>query len=630
MLAAAPLCLWRTALYAMLLLLLSACGGGGSDSKDVEPPPVAKTCETSDAEPDPNDDDCGQLLVGLTDADGDFLSYQLDVVKLTLVRSDGLRVEVLPTRTRVDFAQYVELTELVTAATVPVGRYVSSEITLDYQAAAITVEKNGAAVAAVAVDANGNALTELSLTLQLASGQPLLIAPGIPALLQLDFNLAASHQVQLAPEPVQVVVEPVLLASVEPLDERPFRIRGPLIAVNEAESFYRAAVRPFWDRSGRRGGVRIHSNADTAFLINGDSAQGSAGLTALAALQPGTATLAYGSYVRSERRFLAAEVWAGSSVPGGTLDAVEGVVLARDGNSLTVYGATLARADGSATFRATVTLTLDEDTRISKPRLGETALPLSAISVGQRLTALGTLTHDDANAATLAADAVILRLTSLGGSLQLQAPGQLQLQLQLQALAGLAPGRFNFAGTGSSALFDADPSAYEVATPNAFATEHAVGAPIRALGYVRAFGSAPADFDALAVQDYSDSRAQLIIGFGSEGSATPFSSANEAGLVFDLQDDALGERHHLLRGGLAVDLLTLASSPLLAPPSDGMDWYALRSNAGVQVFSDYGSFLAAMNARLVAGDKLLRAHALGGYESADNRFTVRALTVVLH
>ena len=59
---------------------------------------------------------CGTLMVGLTDADGDFLSYSVDVVSLSLRKADGTIVQALPTRQRVDFAGLVDLTELVTAA----------------------------------------------------------------------------------------------------------------------------------------------------------------------------------------------------------------------------------------------------------------------------------------------------------------------------------------------------------------------------------------------------------------------------------------------------------------------------------------------------------------------------------
>ena len=61
------------------------------------------------------------LLLGLTDADGDSLSYSVDVVSPSLRKGDGTIVQALPTRQRVDFAGLADLTELVTAATTVVA-----------------------------------------------------------------------------------------------------------------------------------------------------------------------------------------------------------------------------------------------------------------------------------------------------------------------------------------------------------------------------------------------------------------------------------------------------------------------------------------------------------------------------
>ena len=55
-------------------------------------------------------------MVGLTDPDGDFLSYSVDVVSLSLRKADGTLVQAPPTHQCVDFAGLVDLTELVTAA----------------------------------------------------------------------------------------------------------------------------------------------------------------------------------------------------------------------------------------------------------------------------------------------------------------------------------------------------------------------------------------------------------------------------------------------------------------------------------------------------------------------------------
>jgi hypothetical protein len=75
-------------------------------------------------------DDEGTVNVALTDAAGDFLSYTVDVTSLSLTKDDGKVVETLPQRTRVDLAQLTDLSEFVTAASVPSGTYVSVTLNL--------------------------------------------------------------------------------------------------------------------------------------------------------------------------------------------------------------------------------------------------------------------------------------------------------------------------------------------------------------------------------------------------------------------------------------------------------------------------------------------------------------------
>ncbi|MCH7833911.1 MAG: hypothetical protein IH911_02380, partial [Proteobacteria bacterium] len=106
-------------------LILAACGGSGSS---------ANTAPTSSC--DPNNpgtfDQCGTVIVAITDADGDFLNYTVDVLSLRLEAADGRVVETLPRQTRINFTDYVDLTELVSVATVPPGTYVAGMISLDY------------------------------------------------------------------------------------------------------------------------------------------------------------------------------------------------------------------------------------------------------------------------------------------------------------------------------------------------------------------------------------------------------------------------------------------------------------------------------------------------------------------
>src|SRR5882724_5287765 len=118
----------RRALAGALLslsLLVTACGGGGKSELGsgggTSTPPSGSTCDTAS---------CGTAFVGVMDADGDFDSYSVDVVSLTLKKANGSVVETLPEQPRVDFTDLVDLKEFVTAATIPNGTYVSGTMRL--------------------------------------------------------------------------------------------------------------------------------------------------------------------------------------------------------------------------------------------------------------------------------------------------------------------------------------------------------------------------------------------------------------------------------------------------------------------------------------------------------------------
>ncbi len=602
--------------------VLAACGAGGGDSTAD-----ANRCEISDNAS--SSEDCGEVTIALTDADGDFLAYSVDVVKLTLTRADGVEVEVLPTRTRIDFAQYVNLSEFVTAATLPNGKYVSGAITLDYSSADIQVEKNGVPETAQIVDASGHALTQTTLAIKLDNARGLRVARGVPAMLQLDFNLAASHQVDVTTSPITVTTEPFILASVDPKDSRDFRVRGPLISVNTAESFYRMALRPAFNHDGRHGGMNVHVTNDTRYDINGNSFNGAAGLTELAAQTTGTATVAFGTFTRENHRFTAQEVYAGSSVPGGTLDALQGVVTARNDNTLTVRGGTLERASGTFSFRETVTVTIGDQTKVHKPRAHAQG-NIGDISVGQRVTVLGTLTRDPtdpAGVATVDATAgfVVLRLSEVDGVVLTQSDAQ--LNLDLQHIAGRRIDLFNFAGTGSDNANDANPDDYEVALPDSFDHQYNIGAPVRVLGYPAPFGSAPADFNAISVADFEEARAAIIVGYGDNGTNAPFSSSSDAQLVIDLSNPDLGHLHHLIRGAISTDLSTLPASPVMVPAEHFV--IGMRTASSVFMYTSLNAFNTDLAAQLSAGKKVMGISAGGGFDADDNQFKFGMLAVVV-
>ena len=381
----------RTHLIAPLaatLLALSACGdGGGIIGRDDPDDPPSCTSTT-----------CGQVIVGLTDADGDFLSYAVDVVSLKLELANGTQVETLPITQRVDFAELVDLTELLTAKTVPNGTYVRAILRLDYSEADVSVEAAGLPVEAVVVDENGDALEIVDLELELDNANQVVVVPGTPALLQLDFDLAASHEVDITTTPATAVGEPFLFATIEPVDLLKFRVRGPLVSVDEAAGSYVVDLRPFNHPDAELGRFTVETTADTAFEVDGEVLDGPAALAAMADADEGTLTAAQGILDVATRAFTAEQVLAGDSVPGANFDVVIGNVVARDGNELSVRGATIVRRDNEVSFlRGPVTIQIGSNTVVTQQGGGLDTLDIDAISVGQRIHAFGVATGNDPN-----------------------------------------------------------------------------------------------------------------------------------------------------------------------------------------------------------------------------------------
>jgi hypothetical protein len=434
---------WMVALVAATL---SGCSGSGD----------------STATPAPPTPDTGTLLVSMTDADGDFVSYSVDVLSVTLERRGGGTVEVLPTTTRIDFAQLTDLSDLLAVATLAPGEIASGTIRLDYGNAEVFVESAGQVVRANVIGENGAPLGITELEIELASDGRLLIARGRAALLALDFDLAASHDVDLAQSPPLVTARPYVVAEIAPVEEKELRLRGALVAADVAGNSYTVDVRPWFRADGAHGRVTVHTTATTSFEIDGIPATGTAGLTALAAKPAGTMTVAFGTLSTQERRFTAEIVHAGDSVSGERIDAVHGSIVARNGDQLTVKGGYAVRRDRVTRLHRTVLVNVGASTTVLKTGSPGVAQDAAALSVGQHIVAFGTLTAptDDSTPATFDATNGRVRMlpTHLYGAVNTVQPGH--LELDLRGIDRLGIELFDFAGTGVTAAQDASPTAY--------------------------------------------------------------------------------------------------------------------------------------------------------------------------
>lgn len=590
---------------ALSLGLLGGCGGGGGAANPV---PVAAAPEE------------GQVVIGITDAEGDFASYAVDVTSVVLERADGTRVETLPLTTRVDFAELTEVTELVSIATVPAGRYLSVTLGLDFTNAEVIVQDDdGNLHTATLTDGDGDPLGALDVMLRLADSDAVIIRPGVPAAVSLDFDLDASNSIDFTASPPVVTVQPFLLAMAELEADRTHRVRGLLAAVDEADASFTLDVRPFRHRSGRFGELTLQVNDDTVYEIDGVGFTGAEGLAALADLGSDVPVVAAGGPV--DATLVAQTVLAGSSVPWTRHDAAHGAVVARSGDALTLSGVTVEYANGVVVHRGEVTVLVGDDTHVTALGLPNDSLDRQSLSVGQRVLAIGELTDD----LTLDAGSghVRMEVSQLTGDVV----DPEALTVDLYALNGRRPVVYDFAGTGIDAANDADPDAYEIDTSSLPLASLEAGDLVRVRGHVTPFGAAPPDFKALTVIDVSlDRRAAAFSAFWPVPSSEPTFNIDPGHIALDLAD----ARTLLWLRGVPLDAVNPLAALTLTAPADGRGLYAVsvRRSGEIHLYRRFEDLASAVLEQLQTGHRLRRVDALGSYNAAPDELVSHRAALV--
>jgi hypothetical protein len=645
--------------------------------------------------------DYGDAWVTLTDSPGDFTSYIVNVDSLTLTRSDGVVVTALATVETVDLTKLNNIAELWGTATIPIGTYKSASIVLDYTSAVISVMVNGKPVQATVVDSTGAAVTTQTINVNLdvtdAAADQLTIAPTYATTaaqrLAVDFNLAASTaSINLATSPPTVVVKPYLTAAIAPADNKPIRIRGPLINSNVPLGTYTVYVRPFYDEVDNLGTLSIFTNADTIFTTNGTATQGAAGLTQLSQSSAGsTVTAAYTTYQPTATAtatagiFHALYVVAGSTLEDVYTQGIEGDVVARSGNTLTLQGSTLFLNDGISSYNvANAQVLLGPSTLVTADDTTLTGLNYSSVAVGQHIIARGPCVSGttcgysgatvvlDSTGSSTNTGSVRLISTNLWGSLVSSGAGN--LLLNLQTINNWPVSDYTFAGNGTSAATDPVAAGFAVNTGALTVPATPAGDSLWIDGLFAPFGSAPPDFTASTVNDElsvqiagatAASPTPLSCGQGNfacvpasfrvnwKGTASPqFSALTAGGMTIDLSSEI--DSAIIRIGPESIDVTTLPASPQIIPtaaptpvtttltvpgsipvtlPPVFLPEYSFGdptavAPAGINVFNEFATFASGLSTAL-ATTPAIQLEARGTYNRATNTFYAISVDVVL-
>jgi hypothetical protein len=577
----------------------------------------------------------GVAWVTLTDQPGDFSSYIVNIVSITLTRSDGTAWPALGGSgpETVDFTKLGDLSELWGSAIIPIGTYTSATIVLDYTPVAlggnsvIAVMVNGLPQKATVVDsagkaittANGNVSQTISVNLDPA-GQltvPTTYATTSAQRLAVDFNLAASTpSINLTTTPPTVTVKPYLTLGLAPSDHKLIRVRGPLTNSSVSLGTYTVYERPFLDEANNLGLLSLFVDPSTIFTTNGVVTTGTTGcaaakdcgITQLSQSSAGTTmTAAYTTFEPTTTPsatagiFHAKYVIAGSTLEDVYTSGLEGDVISRTGNTLKVRGSTLqlytGTTIGTANYgcvgcvnTADATVTLGPATIVTADGTTLTDLNYNSVAAGQHVIVRGIcnnygactgVINIDATGATVTnGGSVRLISTQLWGSLVSSGAGA--LSLNLQAINNWPVSDFSFAGSGTSAAADPVATAFTVNTGALTNPDPTVGDPLWIDGLVAPFGSAPPAFDATAISSEASVPASLQVHWTSTGTKTPFSVLNAKVLSIDLANT--GIQSAVIRIG--PESLAVAS----LPPFTVVPQAGIPSPAGPALFTPRFSY----------------------------------------
>jgi hypothetical protein len=578
-----------------------------------------------------------------------FLAYRVGLSSVQLTTSSGKSgLQILPSSTTVDFAQLTGVSEVLGAAAVAKGTYTTALITLDYSSAQIVYDDgslNGVALTPVA--ANGKALGQIQLTVTLDPADSFRVSAKGASQLAMDFSLAASNVVDLGNK--TVTVTPMIAASALPIDSKQVRIRGPIAGVSATAAStttngsFVMGVMPFNGTVSGAGQLTIVTSDTTNYEINGSTSTGSAGQSQLAALGSGALSTAYGTLTSADNTtttttdgttnttstvdvsFTAAVVLAGTSVQGGGLDRVSGIVSGRSGNTLAVEDGTLVGADGVETFLGGTTLvTMGPNTAVNVfGEAGEFNVP-QQVSVGSSIDAFGVASSQTTGTAALDASAGRVRLNNSTASGLVTSQGSATLTLNLSALGGRSVAPLDFAGSAAT------PSRYIIDTPSLDLTNSTAGVPVVVTGLPNSFGVTPPNFNAASLLDPTTIEAELVVDWGT-GTPAPFTTYDSSTIDLDVRNGSIGARHQIQIGAQTINVVGLSSDPSIVPNATSSNLvFAIghASSSTIESFDTYAAFITQLQAELNGTALALGITAVGQYTAPT--FTATSITLSLN
>jgi hypothetical protein len=601
----------------------------------------------------------------VTGEPGQFARYVVTVYSVVLTGKTYGPISVVSLPEAVDFTKLKDISELWSSNAVPTDTYTSAAITLDYSSADIAVLVNGVPKTATIVDSTGATPTTITVTVNLDPNKQYMLNPTLLSSdarrLAFNLDLPLSNSVNLSAATPKVTVTPFVTAAASASDTKPVRVRGALVNSNANILSYSVYVRPFTDLFYTAGTLTLFNSSSTVFTINGQAYMGQAGVEQLTQSSSGS-TLVAAITKYQPTTTLSPVVFAAKFEPyyvvgGSTLEdsytvGIEGDVVARAGNTLTLRNSTLIYPTGAIFYNdADAQILIGPSTTVTADDVPSIAgLNYNSVAVGQHIavrglfaenspgynTTTGVYTVDATSNAQVNTGSVRLISTQLFGNLIADITGG--LTLNLQSINGYPASAYHFAGNGTSTATDSLPASYVVSTTGATlpAAAPAAGDPLWIDGRMAPFGSAPPDFNAAVVNAEAGVQATLLMSWSGTGTTTPFSALDASGMTVNTGNAAFAGGQIQI-GAETINVAALPASPSIvpqgvpAPPGDGtpdvfLPLFALGSTAnGINVYNTYATFVSKIQS--TASTAVLRLSARGTYNRATNTFTAAVINV---
>ncbi len=573
----------------------------------------------------------GTAVISVGGTNQGFSAYLISVDEITLTRNDGLIIEPLATPELFDFSKLQNSTEVLTGAAVPVGTYTSMSLVIDYTTPTIYVDVNGVPTAAAPLDNTGVPMLSESLTVNFDPANPLVINNSVSTRLAILFDLAAFNTINTGTSPLNITVQPYVVATPLPEDSTPLRVRGLLVTTQAASSNFIVDMRPFYDLVSELGAFTIATSPTTYFNINGVTYTGAAGLAAVGALQESTALAAYGTLGDLSGitpTLNATAVYGGTSLESPLADYFTGVVSARSDDTLTLLGASFNSRLGLLQYYPSMPITIGTGTIVSEDGAAVGGLNAQSVSVGQQITVSGQASVNTSNGVASSMDAtqgqVRLAPTPVWGTLNSAAAGT--LSMNVATLGGFESGAFHFAGTGATSADDASAASYSVRhrldqcerQPGRHAApdeRHREAVRFRAPGFRGERRDGGQRHPAAAGGG---------VGLGRLDGTVQ--ALNSAGIVVNLTSTHIDAIHYIATGPQKLDLTTLPASPTIAFASGTPLILSVGNDTLISAFNSVSSFITAVNTQLNGTNAIYRLVCVGQYDSATNTFTASRVT----